>query len=155
MRPGDGASEGRREREQQQEQYLIATGLLACTIPALAQSKVSIYGVVDAYGQYLDGRAKVGRVQSGGLNSSRLGFRGVEDLSGGLRAFFTLESGFNLDDDTIGQGGPARVSNSIRYATPEFSGFKASALYGAVPAGLTAVGSNGLNEFVLGVRHSF
>ena len=40
-----------------------------------------------------------------GLVPSRFGFRGVEDLGGGLKALFTLESGFNLDDGTIGQGG--------------------------------------------------
>ncbi len=209
--------------------YLIATGLLACTIPALAQSTVTIYGIVDANGQYLDGRAKTGRVQSGGLSASRLGFRGVEDLSGGLRAFFTLESGFNLDDGTIGQGGtfygrqafvglqggfgevslgrqygslyqatnglsifgnqpagpstgviggfsdgyepvrgaststpgagsgatgqgsPVRVNNSIRYETPAFSGFKASALYGA---GEVSGGTHNTRLFDLGLYYT-
>ena len=73
--------------------------------PAMAQSSVTIYGTVDAFGQVLDGAARQGRLQSGGLSGSRLGFRGSEDMGGGLRAFFVLESGLNLDDGSIGQGG--------------------------------------------------
>lgn len=73
--------------------------------PALAQSSVTLYGIVDAYGQVLDGRSSVARIGSGGLSSSRFGFRGSEDLGGGLRAVFTLESGLNVDDGTISQGG--------------------------------------------------
>src|SRR5450830_1819632 len=36
---------------------------------------------------------------------SRIGFKGVEDLGGGLRALFTLENGFNADTGEIAQGG--------------------------------------------------
>jgi predicted porin len=36
---------------------------------------------------------------------SRLGFRGTEDLGNGLAAVFTLESGYNQDVGTLGQGG--------------------------------------------------
>src|SRR6218665_421692 len=73
---------------------------------ALAQSsgsQVSLYGILDANVQVLDGSSTVTRVQSGGLQGSRIGVRGTEDLGGGLRAFFTLESGVNLDDGTYGQ----------------------------------------------------
>jgi predicted porin len=78
---------------------------LALAAPAFAQSTVTVYGVADAFVQALDGQSRLARLQSGGLHGSRLGFRGDEDLGGGLRAFFTLESGLNLDDGTIGQGG--------------------------------------------------
>jgi len=44
-------------------------------------------------------------VQSGGLAGSRLGFRSVEDLGSGLRALFTLESVFTVDDGNAGQCG--------------------------------------------------
>ena len=37
-------------------------------------------------------------MDSGYLQSSRFGFRGSEDLGGGLRAIFTLESGYNIDN---------------------------------------------------------
>lgn len=73
---------------------------------AMAQSsgpQITLYGVVDANVQVLHGASTQTRVQSGGLSESRLGLRGSEDLGGGLKAFFTLESGINLDDGTYGQ----------------------------------------------------
>lgn len=73
---------------------------------AQAQTNVTIYGIVD---EYLDfghnGKNSVPRLQSGGVNGSRIGFKGTEDLGGGLNAIFTLENGFNADDGSLGQGG--------------------------------------------------
>ena len=180
----------------------IALAAIAVAAAGAAQaqsSAVTIYGIVDAYGQFAHGTSNLTRVQSGGLSGSRLGFKGNEDLGGGLRAFFTIESGINLDDGTNGQGafwgrqafvgigspygqvslgrqyasiyslssdfsefsngptgasttviggfggyepvrgsanaatgngGPARVNNSVKYESPSFSGFKAGALFG-------------------------
>ena len=39
-----------------------------------------------------------------GANTSRLGFRGVEDLGGGLKAGFWLETGLNSDTGTQSDG---------------------------------------------------
>ncbi|MFL6664795.1 MAG: porin [Rhizobacter sp.] len=133
------------------------------------------------------------------MSGSRFGLRGTEDLGGGLRALFTIESGINLDDGTNGQnafwgrqayfglgstygqitlgrqyssvytlssdfsafsntglgpstaviggfggyepvrgsntaatgnGGPARVNNSVKIESASFGGFKAGALVG-------------------------
>jgi predicted porin len=72
--------------------------------PAAPSSTVTIYGVADSFVQFADGANRLTRLQSGGLAGSRLGFRGNEDLGGGLRALFTIESGINLDDGTNGQG---------------------------------------------------
>jgi predicted porin len=72
---------------------------------ARAQSNVSIYGIVDAYAQYLDGSSRSVRLQSSGLSGSRLGFRGTEDLGDGFKAIFALELGLNLDTGTSAQGG--------------------------------------------------
>jgi len=44
-------------------------------------------------------------MDSGGLNGSRWGLRGTEDLGGGLKGIFRLESGFTPDDGLMGQGG--------------------------------------------------
>ena len=73
-----------------------------------AQSNVTIYGVVDAGINYDNGGSAAGKawkLSSGQQNGSRLGFKGTEDLGGGLSAAFTLENGFNADDGTLGQSG--------------------------------------------------
>jgi predicted porin len=76
---------------------------------ASAQSNVTVYGVVDAGISYKDSGAatdaKTWGLDSGQQSGSRLGFKGTEDLGGGLSAIFTLESGFNLDDGTMAQPG--------------------------------------------------
>jgi predicted porin len=68
---------------------------------ALAQSSVSIYGRLNLTVE----NRKVNGVSEKGLfnNASRVGFRGVEDLGGGLKAGFVLEHGFNPDDGTQSQ----------------------------------------------------
>ncbi|MDP5008682.1 MAG: porin, partial [Glaciimonas sp.] len=73
---------------------------------AQAQSSVTIYGIVDASVTYT---SKVGAgnnsrfsLDSGDLSTSRIGFKGVEDLGGGLKAIFQLENGFNADDGSLG-----------------------------------------------------
>jgi predicted porin len=77
---------------------LLALGLAAAALTAQAQSSVTIYGFVDqAYGKNVGDPVK-GIIDSAG---SRLGFRGVEDLGGGLKANFELEMRFSPD---TGQG---------------------------------------------------
>lgn len=76
---------------------------------AYAQSSVTLYGVVDAGIEYNNNAGQTGenlfRMQSGGQSGSRWGLRGVEDLGGGLKGLFVLESGFDLDTGRSGQGG--------------------------------------------------
>src|ERR1700730_16325238 len=74
---------------------------------ASAQTNVTVYGIVDAGVQYKNDGNPAGKtlsLQSGIQNGSRLGFKGTEDLGGGLSAIFTFENGFNVDDGTLGQG---------------------------------------------------
>jgi hypothetical protein len=82
---------------------------------ALAQSSVTIYGVADA-GLVLDKDAAGDRLTAspGRRPSSRIGFKGKEDLGGGLSANFVLESGFNIDTGTFGRRayGPVRQRRS-------------------------------------------
>ena len=68
---------------------------------AFAQSNVTIYGIMDAgvYGWSGNDESATG-VQSSGLSTSRLGFKGEEALGNGLKAVFNLETGINLDDKT-------------------------------------------------------
>lgn len=74
---------------------------------ASAQSSVGIYGLVDLGIVQESGSAagSVTKLTSGIANGSRLGFKGTEDLGGGLSAMFTLENGFDASTGTLGQGG--------------------------------------------------
>ena len=84
---------------------LLAATLVVSTV-ASAQSNVTIYGVADAYVQIGSGGAGTRKsLESGGIQGSRLGFKGSEDLGDGFRAFFQVENGFALDTGTVTQGG--------------------------------------------------
>ena len=86
---------------------------------AQAQSSVTLYGVVDANVEYVNHEQNVTAagvaipgssgsrlaMQAGGLSSNRWGLRGVEDIGGGLKSLFVLESGFSMDDGKLQQGG--------------------------------------------------
>lgn len=187
---------------------------------ASAQSSVTVYGIVDLGFDRTDDGATAGStngIKSGGQSASRIGFKGTEDLGGGLNALFQLEAtiaadtgsafgttaagttgtnanfangagGFNriatvglqsnafgtvnlgrqtsvIKDaydvvDPFGDGGTiapistvffngtlagdfGRISNSVKYSTPSFGGFKASAAYGfGEVAGDTGTNSN-------------
>jgi len=148
-----------------------------------AQTNVSIYGLVDIGVAFERGGAagSVTKLDGSGMHSgNRLGFRGTEDLGGGLSALFTIENGFNPDTGTLGQGGllfgrqafvglkggfgaltagrqysphwavvdsmdpldgitggsfnllrrTVRTDNTLKYTTPNFSGFTADLAYG-------------------------
>ncbi|UZD54765.1 porin [Caldimonas aquatica] len=77
---------------------LVAALAAAYAAPAFAQSNVTIYGRlnVSVERQKAGGESLTGMVD----NSSRIGFRGTEDLGGGLKALFMLEHGFNADTGT-------------------------------------------------------
>ena len=78
---------------------LIALAVLAASGAAMAQSSVTLYGVVDTGLTYSKGEESVyGMTHVGGNVNSRLGFRGVEDLGNGLKATFNLEAGMGVDD---------------------------------------------------------
>ena len=80
---------------------LTAVAILAVSGSTMAQSSVSLYGILDA--TLMLGQGSVlGKTQIGnsGYNTSRIGFRGTEDLGAGLAASFVLEAGVNNDDGT-------------------------------------------------------
>ncbi|GGH61299.1 porin [Comamonas phosphati] len=73
---------------------LAVTGATA----AMAQSSVTLYGRINTTIEH----QKLGDQKATGMvnNASRWGIRGTEDLGGGLKAGFALESGFNSDTGT-------------------------------------------------------
>ena len=99
-----------------------------------AEDGVTIYGVLDAaLGQQRFSRSEdlnfppsvnpvsalpasvrgsVTGLFNGGIQDSRIGFKGTEDLGDGMKAFFTLESGINANDGMINNAGLSMASNS-------------------------------------------
>ncbi len=73
--------------------------VLSVSGAAMAQSSVTIYGILDAaVARVDDGTVKNMKVESGLLYTNRFGFKGSEDLGGGLKANFVLEQGFSVDN---------------------------------------------------------
>lgn len=87
----------------------LAGGIIAMPLTAVAQTSVTLYGVVDAGVGYERVKGPNGFSQSrvgsvDGVNSgSRWGLRGQEDLGDGLRAIFNVESGFSANTGMSGQ----------------------------------------------------
>ena len=121
---------------------LVALAALAVAGMASAQSSVTLFGVVDAAvsgysnksndtrnatllnpGYVNRGSATVSKtaLSNSGYNASRLGFRGTEDLGGGLAASFWLEGALSNDDGTPGgQSWQRRSTVSLSGAFGEF-----------------------------------
>jgi predicted porin len=105
---------------------------------AHAQSSVTLYGIIDEGVQFTNnqknvvGGTNVGGRQvtldsTNGINGSRWGLKGAEDLGGGLKAIFTLESGINLNNGALAQGG-------TEFGRQAFVGLSSDS-YGAVTMG--------------------
>ncbi|PLC04597.1 porin [Variovorax sp. RO1] len=108
---------------------LVLAAIAACGA-ASAQSTVTLFGVVDAayrnvanksvstnpFGPAYSVKASRTELANSGLSSSRLGFRGVEDLGGGLSASFWLEAPITNDDGATG------VSSFTRRSTVSLAG---------------------------------
>lgn len=84
---------------------VAAAALLALVGAAQAQSSVKLYGSLDvSFGSYKpvdienNTPKSTTRVQSGDMMTSFIGFSGVEDLGGGLKAEFAIESFIGVDN---------------------------------------------------------
>ena len=86
---------------------LSVAGASCIASPAFAQSSVTLYGIVDTGLVYANNQGSLGstsgghsvtKLASGIWAGDRFGLKGTEDLGGGTKAIFQLESGFNLDN---------------------------------------------------------
>jgi predicted porin len=79
---------------------LIALAVMAAAGAASAQSSVTLFGIVDAAVSHYNTTApgSFTGLTNSGYNSSRLGFRGTEDLGGGMSASFWLEGALANDN---------------------------------------------------------
>lgn len=120
---------------------LIALAALAAVSAASAQSSVTLYGVLDiGYGaqntQSRDGTtsARSSGVMDGANAGNRIGFRGTEDLGGGLKANFVVEQGisptsgalFGQRNATAGQQGANQYPVASGAIAGSSSGFSPS-----------------------------
>lgn len=100
---------------------IIALAVLgAFTGAAAAQSNVTIYGIIDAGVTYVSNDSgNRSTVEAGQMQVSRWGFKGLEDLGGGVKARFGLEG--TLLNDTggagVATGTPSNTSLFDREAT--------------------------------------
>jgi predicted porin len=81
--------------------FALAMLALGASAVAQAQSSVQVYGLLDAGVDYSSNAGAGGksatRVSSGGMNTSRWGLRGSEDIGAGLKAVWNLEGGVLMD----------------------------------------------------------
>jgi general bacterial porin, GBP family len=87
---------------------LAGTGIgMAMAGQALAQSSVTLYGIVDSGITYTNNQKGSTAWQATGGNEqgTRWGMIGTEDLGGGSKAIFRLENGFNIENGTASQNG--------------------------------------------------
>ncbi|WP_144143301.1 porin [Paraburkholderia sp. BCC1884] len=95
------------------KKWILTAGVsVLATTSAHAQSSVTFYGLLDAGVSYVTNAAnsKGGsshnfKFDDGVIQGNRWGFRGSEDLGGGMHAIFTLEGGFAVGTGVASQGG--------------------------------------------------
>jgi predicted porin len=120
---------------------------------AQAQSTVTVYGIIDA--GYIGSNAKEGTNGASKITksafgqsaeqTSRLGFRGTEDLGGGASAFFTVELGLTPQNSEL-SGGTAedriqRTTNGSGSAVDNRQSF-------------VGLKKNGLGQFAFGRQYT-
>lgn len=109
---------------------LIALAVLAASGASFAQSSVTVYGLADIWLGTISTDDGMGNdetntvLESGGVNTSRWGLKGSEDLGGGLKANFKFEQGFALDT------GAARGTDDILGASQSGQAFSREAYVG-------------------------
>lgn len=88
---------------------LALAALTAFAGVASAQSSVTVFGGIDLAARNVkNGPAgSLKTLSTDGNYSSRLGFRGIEDIGGGLKAGFWLEAGLGADTGGMGAAGGA------------------------------------------------
>ncbi|MDR6537797.1 porin [Variovorax soli] len=111
------------------KKLLLALSALAAAGSAAAQSSLTVFGVIDAGVSHYSTKSRSWGLappqqithsqtvlSNSGYNSSRLGFRGTEDLGGGLAASFWLEAPVANDSGATG------IANFGRRSTVSLSG---------------------------------
>jgi predicted porin len=131
---------------------LVALAVLAASGAAMAQSSVTLYGVLDTFfgatniensRNAASASVTTTVLNSGSVNGTRWGMKGSEDLGGGLKAIFDLQSGFGIDNGGAQQGG-------LLFGRESFVGFQGG--FGTVVLGRVSLpfyDNEGMNDAML------
>jgi predicted porin len=97
---------------------LIALAVLTVSGASFAQSSVSIDGVMDAGFQSRDYKGtSVNGVAGNGSTTSQINFRGTEDLGGGLKANFRVETDWNTVSNNANTGVASSLSTGANFGS--------------------------------------
>jgi len=125
---------------------LAVAAIGAFASAAQAQSSVSVYGIMDAGYATVSNTTTAGGnttgLQSGGLASPRLGFKGMEDLGGGTKANFVLEAEIltangQADGNYASTGNGAAAAQSTSFFNRASYVGLSNATYGEIKLGLS------------------
>ena len=121
------------------KKILVLSILATAAATSFAQSSVTMYGIVDLGATKVSGLkgGSISQLNSGIMDGSRLGFRGNEDLGGGYRALFTLESRIEADTGLLSNRPPSGSQVADRLIQANLLG-----LPGALQPVLNAVSGN-------------
>jgi len=133
------------------------TGLLAAGA-AHAQSSVTLYGSLDAGIVFVNNVAGSHTWLQGtsALSPTYFGLRGVEDLGGGLKAIFDLESGFNLNNGSLANDGTLFGRKAyVGLQSDQYGALTLGRQFDSVVDYLGPLSSSGQNYDVLLAGHPF
>jgi predicted porin len=139
---------------------LIALAALAATA-SFAQSSVQLDGILDAGFQAINYKGNtVNGIAGNGSSTSQLNVRGSEDLGGGLKAEFRVETDWNVVSNVANTGAASSYNNGLTgTATQSINSSVGTFGNGEIRVGLAggfgrvdlgAVNYNTLNTFTLG-----
>lgn len=142
------------------QKLIAAAALAALAGPASAQT-VSLYGLVDmSVGSFqAAGESKLKAAENGKMTTSHIGFAGTEDLGGGLKAKFALESFLRADT-----GKSARFDTDVFWSRKAIVGLESATLgsltlgRNTTPLFVSTVSYNAFGDsygFSPSVRHYF
>jgi predicted porin len=121
---------------------LVAIAAIAAATGAMAQSTVTAYGILDA--GYTDNSKNINGVKFGqqavtfnNYTSSRIGFKGTEDIGGGTKANFVIESGLSANTITSANSFQPGVANVPGSAVSKASAAPTTTAQAAATTGAT------------------
>lgn len=106
----------------------ISATLLAASAEAHAQSSITLYGALDesiSFNSNVNGGRRYG-LDDGAGGSNKWGIKGIEDLGGGMKAVFRLESGFSASRGTLSGQPPQNGTSTYLFNRQAYVGIEST-----------------------------